>query len=94
MHVEQKINQVTSVGLFLFNYQDDARSNKHKVLIFCPKGQILKGGLLAVSTVCVSLNDRNTVVRHVHKDPPTQFLPKSRAVLRASIFERNGSKRL
>ena len=30
-HVEQKIMQVTSVGLSLFNYQDDARSNKHKI---------------------------------------------------------------
>jgi len=28
---EQKIKQVTSVGLSLFNYQDDARSNKHKI---------------------------------------------------------------
>jgi hypothetical protein len=29
-HVEQqKIKQVTSVGLSLFNYQDDSRSNKH-----------------------------------------------------------------
>jgi hypothetical protein len=26
----KKIKQVTSVGLSLFNYQDDARSNKHK----------------------------------------------------------------
>ena len=25
--------QVTSVGLFLFNYQDDARSNKHNDVI-------------------------------------------------------------
>jgi len=28
----KKIKQVTSVGLSLFNYQDDARSNKHKTL--------------------------------------------------------------
>ena len=28
---EQKIKQVTSVGLSLFDYQDDARSNKHKI---------------------------------------------------------------
>ena len=26
-----KIKQLTSVGLSLFNYQDDARSNKHKI---------------------------------------------------------------
>ena len=26
-----KIKQVTSVGLSLFNYQDDALSNKHKI---------------------------------------------------------------
>ena len=31
-HVEQKIKQVTSVGLSLFNYQEDARSNKHKIV--------------------------------------------------------------
>ena len=31
-HVEQKIKQVTSVGLSLFSYQDDTRSNKHKNL--------------------------------------------------------------
>jgi len=30
-HIEQKIKRVTSVGLSLFNYQDDARSNKHKI---------------------------------------------------------------
>jgi len=30
-HVEQKIKQMTSVGLYLFNYQDDARSNKLKI---------------------------------------------------------------
>ena len=30
-HVEQKTKQVTSVGLYLFNYQDDARSNKQKI---------------------------------------------------------------
>ena len=29
--LSKKIKQVTSVGLFLFNYQDDARSNKHKI---------------------------------------------------------------
>ena len=27
----QKIKQVTSVGLSLFNYQEDAQSNKHKL---------------------------------------------------------------
>ena len=27
------MKQVTSVGLSLFNYQDDARSNKHKIHI-------------------------------------------------------------
>ena len=26
-----KVKQVTSVGLSLFNYQGDARSNKHKI---------------------------------------------------------------
>ena len=30
-YVEQKIKQVTSVGLSLFDYQDDARSNKHNI---------------------------------------------------------------
>ena len=30
-NVEQKIKQVTSVGLSLFKRQDDARSNKHKI---------------------------------------------------------------
>jgi hypothetical protein len=34
-HVEQqKIKQVTSGYLLLFNYQDDARSNKHKINIY------------------------------------------------------------
>jgi len=33
-HVEQqKIKQVTSVGLSLFNYEDDARSSKHEMCI-------------------------------------------------------------
>jgi len=31
-HGEQKIKQVTSVGLSLFIYQGDARSNKHKIV--------------------------------------------------------------
>ena len=30
-YVEQKIKQVTSVGLSLFDYQDDAWPNKHKI---------------------------------------------------------------
>ena len=29
--LSKKIKQVTSVGLSLFNYQDDARSDKHKI---------------------------------------------------------------
>ena len=31
------IKQVTSVGLSLFNYQDDARSNKHKETFYSVK---------------------------------------------------------
>jgi len=33
MMSSKKIKQVTSVGVYLFNYQDDARSNKHKLKV-------------------------------------------------------------
>ena len=39
--LSKKIKQVTSVGLSLFNYQDDARSNKHKIKILSARFLIL-----------------------------------------------------
>ena len=43
-HVEQKIKRVTSVGLSLFNYQDDARSNEHKIALLCYFISVLNNG--------------------------------------------------